>query len=113
MKITGIDNGQSFDFGNTSKDYAKYRDIYPKEFYQYILDLGLCKDGQKVLDIGTGTGVLPRNMYQFGANWVGTDISEKALGSAVFIKDKLNLNHCLRRLHIHISSYVLFLSFSI
>ena len=53
MKISGIDNGKVFDFGNTSKDYAKYRDIYPKEFYQYILDLGLCKDGQKVLDIGT------------------------------------------------------------
>ena len=34
MKISGIDNGKSFDFGNTSKDYAKYRDIYPKEFYQ-------------------------------------------------------------------------------
>ena len=41
------DNGKSFDFGNTSKDYAKYRDIYPKEFYRHILDLGLCKDGQK------------------------------------------------------------------
>jgi len=24
----------------------------------------------------TGTGVLPRNMYRFGAAWTGTDISE-------------------------------------
>ncbi len=62
MQISNIDSGKSFDWGNTSKDYAKYRDIYPKEFYQYILDLGLCKDGQKILDIGTGTGVLPRNI---------------------------------------------------
>ena len=82
MQISNIDSGKSFDWGNTSKDYAKYRDIYPKEFYQYILDLGLCKDGQKILDIGTGTGVLPRNMYQFGGKWVGTDISENQIEQA-------------------------------
>ena len=52
MQISDIDNGKAFDWGNTSKDYAKYRDIYPKEFYQRIWDLGLCKDGQKVLDMG-------------------------------------------------------------
>ena len=34
MQISDIDNGKSFDWGNTSKDYAKYRDIYPKEFRQ-------------------------------------------------------------------------------
>lgn len=82
MQISDIDNGRSFDWGNTSKDYAKYRDIYPKEFYQRILDLGLCRDGQKVLDIGTGTGVLPRNMYRYGAEWIGTDISENQIEQA-------------------------------
>ena len=56
--------------------------IYPQEFYQKILDLGLCKDGQKVLDLGTGTGVLPRNMYPYGAKWVGTDISEEQIQQA-------------------------------
>ena len=79
MIINDIDNGKAFDWGNTSEDYAKYRDIYPKEFYQSILDLGLCKDGQQVLDIGTGTGVLPRNMYSYGAKWIGTDISENQI----------------------------------
>ena len=36
MKITDrdIDNGKPFDWGKTSLDYAKFRDIYPKEFYQ-------------------------------------------------------------------------------
>ena len=82
MQIDNIDNGKSFDWGNTSKDYAKYRDIYPKEFYQYILNLGLCKDGQRVLDVGTGTGVLPRNMYEYGAKWTGTDISENQIKQA-------------------------------
>ena len=92
MKLSNIDNGKSFDWGNTSKDYAKYRDIYPKEFYQYILDLGLCKDGQTILDIGTGTGVLPRNMYQYGAKWVGTDISENQIEQAKILAAEQNMD---------------------
>ena len=91
MKLENIDHGKSFDWGNTSKDYAKYRDIYPEEFYKCILDLGLCKDGQKVLDIGTGTGVLPRNMYKYGANWIGTDISENQIEQA----KKLASENCM------------------
>lgn len=82
MIINNIDKGKSFDWGKTSENYAKYRDIYPKEFYDYILNLGLCKNGQKVLDIGTGTGVLPRNMYSYGAEWIGTDIEENQIEQA-------------------------------
>ena len=82
ISISYIDDGKNFDWGKTSEDYAKYRDIYPDEFYQYILKLGLCKDGQRVLDIGTGTGVLPRNMYGYGAKWTGTDIAENQIEQA-------------------------------
>ena len=82
MIIENIDEGKEFDWGKTSGDYAKYRDIYPQEFYDYILNLGLCKDGQKVLDLGTGTGVLPRNMYRYGAKWTGSDIAENQIEQA-------------------------------
>ena len=61
IKDSNIDNGKVFDWGRTSHDYAKYRDIYPDEFYRRITDRGLCVSGQSVLDIGTGTGVIPRN----------------------------------------------------
>lgn len=77
-----IDAGKAFDWGRTSKEYAKYRDIYPEEFYKKIVDRGLCVKGQKVLDLGTGTGVLPRNMYKYGAEWVGTDISPEQIEQA-------------------------------
>ena len=84
MNITDsrIDAGKAFDWGKTSEEYAKYRDIYPEEFYRKIVDRGLCTAGQKVLDLGTGTGVLPRNMYRFGAEWVGTDISPEQIEQA-------------------------------
>ena len=35
-------------------DYAKFRDIYPEEFYRKIVERRLCMDGQSVLDVGTG-----------------------------------------------------------
>ncbi|MBD5445456.1 MAG: class I SAM-dependent methyltransferase [Lachnospiraceae bacterium] len=87
-----IDSGKGFDWGKTSEDYAKYRDIYPDIFYQKIVDRGLCINGQKVLDLGTGTGVLPRNMYKYGADWIGTDISENQIGQAKQLADKNNMN---------------------
>ena len=62
-----IDGGKAFDWGKTSQDYAKYRDIYPEIFYTKIVSHNLCCNGQKVLDLGTGTGVLPRNMYRYSA----------------------------------------------
>lgn len=81
-----------FDWGKTSEDYAKYRDIYPDEFYHYIVKLGLCKDEQRVLDIGTGTGVLPRNMYGYGAKWTGTDIAENQIEQAKKLADESEMD---------------------
>ena len=77
-----IDSGKAFDWGRTSEDYARYRDIYPEEFYRKIIDRGLCVSGQNVLDLGTGTGVLPRNLYKYGAKWTGTDISPEQIEQA-------------------------------
>ncbi len=77
-----IDGGKAFDWGRTSEDYARFRDIYPELFYEKIVARGLCVKGQNVLDIGTGTGVLPRNMFRFGATWTGTDISPEQIAQA-------------------------------
>jgi len=83
-----IDAGKAFDWGKTSEDYAKFRDIYPDLFYQKIIDRGLCVKGQNVLDTGTGTGVIPRNMYRFGATWTGTDISPEQIEQAKVLAQK-------------------------
>ena len=39
IKDKTIDGGKGFDWGKVSSEYAKYRDIYPKIFYQKILAL--------------------------------------------------------------------------
>lgn len=86
-----IDHGKAFDWGLASADYARYRDIYPEEFYQRILSLGLCVKGQKVLDLGTGTGVLPRNMAQYGADFNGADISGNQIAMAKKLSSEAGL----------------------
>ena len=95
MNITdkNIDGGKAFDFGRTSKDYARYRDIYPQIFYDHILRRGLCRSGQRVLDLGTGTGVLPRNMARYGARWTGTAISENQIEQAKILSQGMNIDY--------------------
>ena len=88
-----IDNGKPFDWGKTSADYAKFRDIYPSEFYEKIIGQNLCINGQHVLDLGTGTGVLPRNMYRFGAKWTAADISENQIRQAKLLSKDMNIEY--------------------
>jgi ubiquinone/menaquinone biosynthesis C-methylase UbiE len=92
MKIENIDNGKSFDFGNTSLDYSKYRDIYPHSIYTYLYDHGIGKKDQKILDLATGTGVLPRAMYKYGAKYIGIDISGEQIKQAIKLTEEQNMN---------------------
>lgn len=95
MNITdrNIDGGRAFDWGRTSADYARFRDIYPQEFYDKIIGRDLCRSGQKVLDIGTGTGVLPRNLYRYGAGWTGTDISKEQIEQAKNLSEGMEITY--------------------
>lgn len=88
-----IDGGKPFDWGRTSADYAKYRDIYPESFYESIINKALCTHGQRVLDLGTGTGVLPSNMYKYGARWTGTDISENQIAQARLLSEGMDIDY--------------------
>lgn len=79
MSRTDIDHGRDFDWGRTSADYARFRDIYPQAFYEKLAELSLGVKGQRALDLGTGTGVIPRNMAPYGASWTGADVSENQI----------------------------------
>ena len=93
IRNDNIDCGRAFDWGCASENYAKYRDIYPDEFYKKITDLGYCIKNQRVLDLGTGTGVLPRNLYKYGADWTGTDISENQIKYAEKLSDGMDIKY--------------------
>lgn len=80
--LEGIDHGHGFDWSRTSDDYARYRDIYPSSFYENIEKMGLCPPGGAVLDLGTGTGVLPRGLYGSGAHFTGADIAPGQIEAA-------------------------------
>ena len=73
-EIPATDPGKVIDWSKTSDDYAKYRPGPPPSFYKKLqaLDIGL--PGQKILDLGTGTGVLGRNFAKQEAIVSGTDI---------------------------------------
>ena len=79
MKIDRVDMGNDFDFGRTSDRYVRFRDIYPKSMYEKLIAFGIGKSGQKILDLGSGTAILPLNLCDTGAQFVATDISENQI----------------------------------
>ena len=83
MKKTLIDEGKQFDFGKTSKAYALYRDIYPDKLFEILYKIGVGKKDSSWLDLGTGTGVIPRGMAKYGANIIATDISKEQIQEAL------------------------------
>ena len=93
MKQNNFDNGNEFDFGKTSLDYSKYRDIYPNSMYQKLYDHGIGQKGQKILDLGTGTGVFPRAMYKYGAQFTGIDIAEEQIKYAKELSKNMDITY--------------------
>jgi SAM-dependent methyltransferase len=77
--MTPIDPGRSIDWGRTSSDYAEFRPGPPASFYERLRELGVGVKGQRILDLGTGTGVLPREFALAGCRAVGVDISAEQI----------------------------------
>jgi len=89
-----IDHGKEIDWGKTSRDYAKFRPGPPKSLFQKLQALGVGLNGQKVLDLGTGTGVMARQFKKQGCDVIGTDISKEQIEMAKFLAkdEKLDID---------------------
>ncbi|HSE76943.1 MAG TPA: class I SAM-dependent methyltransferase [Alphaproteobacteria bacterium] len=80
--IKSIDPGRTIDWGRTSDDYASFRPGPPESFYRRLRALGVGLHGQRILDLGTGTGVLARKFAGEGAIVTGVDISANQIATA-------------------------------
>ena len=76
LKLDHVDAGREFDWGRTSEDYDRHRPGPPDSFYRRLNAMDIGVPGQRILDIGTGTGLLARRFAKDGAEVSGTDIAE-------------------------------------
>ena len=70
------------DFGRTAADYARHRAGFPEQLFERLAARGIGGAGQRVLDLGSGTGSLARGFARRGARVTALDISEDLLDQA-------------------------------
>lgn len=63
------------DWNKAARDYARYRAGFPDWFFDRLQAAGLGRGGQKILDLGTGTGALARGFARRGCAVTGIDLS--------------------------------------
>ena len=71
------------EWDRVSADYLQYRAGPPPSFYARLKDQGVGLPGQRLLDLGTGTGVLARTFARAGARVTGVDASRGQIEQAV------------------------------
>src|SRR5687767_7009490 len=69
------------DFTPTAEEYARYRKPFPTELFERLAKLGVGRAGQRVLDVGAGTGLMGRELARRGCDVTVTDVSPGLLRS--------------------------------
>ncbi len=70
------------DYGAAAEDYGAYRQGFPQEFFRRLHALGVGLPGQRLLDLGTGTGLQAREFARRGCLVTGLDFSARLLAVA-------------------------------
>lgn len=70
------------DFGRVGTDYGRFRRGYPEELFAGLERLGASFAGQRVVDLGTGTGNCARASALRGAHVTGVDVSTQLVDVA-------------------------------
>lgn len=70
------------DFGKTANDYGAYRAGFPDALYDRLAAFGIGRTGQRMLDLGTGTGTLGRGFALRGCTVTGLDPSTSLIEEA-------------------------------
>ena len=81
------------DFGRTVEDYVKHRPAVPTELFDRLArGFGIGLPGQRVLDVGTGTGAVARELARRGCVVTGLDPSPELLAAAAGLAASEGLN---------------------
>lgn len=67
------------DFGRTADDYRSHRKGFPSDFFDRLAAHGWIAEGLRVLDVGTGTGVMARGLAQRKCITTALDISNELI----------------------------------
>ncbi|MDH5605498.1 MAG: class I SAM-dependent methyltransferase [Anaerolineae bacterium] len=70
------------DFGLTAADYAQHRAGFPDSLYSRLRAFEIGLPGQRIVDLGTGTGTLARGFALRGCHVLGIDPSIQMLSQA-------------------------------
>ena len=70
------------DFGLTATDYGRHRPGFPPELFDRLAAFGVGDGGQRVLDLGSGTGHFARGLARRGCEVMGLDASEALIEEA-------------------------------
>ncbi len=70
------------DFGKTAQDYSRHRAGFPDALFTRLAAFGVGMAGQRVLDLGTGTGTLGRGFARRGCVVTGLDPSAPLVAEA-------------------------------
>ena len=79
------------DFGKTAADYTQHRAGFPDILFERLAGFGIGHPGQRILDLGTGTGTLGRGFARRGCDVTGLDLSTKLLEQAKALDRKEGL----------------------
>jgi len=79
------------DFGRTVDDYARHHAGFPNAFFERLHGDGVISPGERLLDLGTGTGTIARGFARWGLEVTGIDVSPPLLETAQRLAEEIGV----------------------
>ncbi|RED66126.1 class I SAM-dependent methyltransferase [Cohnella lupini] len=78
-------------FGNVSKDYAKYRDRLPEILFEQLQAKDVQFGNKDVVELGSGSGIFSRDLVKLGARVIGIEPSQELIKEAEVLDEEENI----------------------